>query len=338
MKTNNIQDSNDSVHAMPQASDASRLPAVGERLGIAAVERDTGLGKDTLRVWERRYGFPMPERDAQGERAYPMVQVQRLRQLRRLLDLGHRPGRVVPLDEGALMSLLAQSASQPIRVGAVNDEPALEEAVTLLRRHDADALRRHLSQAQLKTGLANFVTQVVAPLTTRVGEAWMAGTLRVFEEHLYTEVVQSLLRQSIQTLPGPRAEDRPRVALTSLPGEPHGLGLLMVEALLALEGCACQSLGVQTPPIDIVLASAAHRSDIVALSFSGYMTAQQVSDGLQQLRASLPVGVDLWAGGAALAQRKRVYPGVKVITHLPDIAAAVAEWRLNANAEVRVHG
>ncbi|MBK8767339.1 MAG: MerR family transcriptional regulator, partial [Burkholderiaceae bacterium] len=29
-------------------------------LSISAVERDTGLSKDTLRVWERRYGFPLP--------------------------------------------------------------------------------------------------------------------------------------------------------------------------------------------------------------------------------------------------------------------------------------
>ena len=35
-------------------------------VGIAAVERDTGLGKDTLRVWERRYGFPTPERERFG--------------------------------------------------------------------------------------------------------------------------------------------------------------------------------------------------------------------------------------------------------------------------------
>jgi DNA-binding transcriptional MerR regulator len=38
---------------------------------IAAVERDTGIGKDTLRVWERRYGFPQPGRDSFGERSYP---------------------------------------------------------------------------------------------------------------------------------------------------------------------------------------------------------------------------------------------------------------------------
>ncbi len=41
-------------------------------LSIAAVERDTGLSKDTLRVWERRYGFPTPGRDTLGERAYPL--------------------------------------------------------------------------------------------------------------------------------------------------------------------------------------------------------------------------------------------------------------------------
>ena len=37
---------------------------------IAAVERDTGLSKDTLRVWERRYNFPQPGRDAHGERLF----------------------------------------------------------------------------------------------------------------------------------------------------------------------------------------------------------------------------------------------------------------------------
>ena len=315
-----------------QGTSTAQSPADGERLGIAAVERDTGLGKDTLRVWERRYGFPLPERDAQGERAYPMAQVRRLRHLRRLLDLGHRPGRVVPLDEDALAALLALAVAPPTAVGVATDDVALGQAVTLVRGHDADALRRYLSQVQLRSGLAAFVTQVLAPLTTRVGQAWMDGTLRVFEEHLYTEVVQTVLRQAIQTLPAARSTDRPRVVLTTLPGEPHGLGLLMAEALLALEGCACQSLGVQTPLSDIVLASAAQRADIVALSFSGYMTAQQVNDGLQQLRNSLPASVTLWAGGAALAQRKRAPGAVQVITDLADIASAVAHWRGIASA------
>jgi hypothetical protein len=65
------------------------------QLTIAAVERDVGVSKDVLRVWERRYGFPVPDRDPRGERLYPAGQVLRLRLIKRLMDLGHRPGRLM---------------------------------------------------------------------------------------------------------------------------------------------------------------------------------------------------------------------------------------------------
>jgi DNA-binding transcriptional MerR regulator len=68
------------------------LSAQEPTLSIAAVERDTGLSKDTLRVWERRYGFPAPTRDAIGERLYGRADLQKLRMLKRLLDAGHRAG------------------------------------------------------------------------------------------------------------------------------------------------------------------------------------------------------------------------------------------------------
>ncbi len=54
------------------ASDSSHL------MSIAAVERDCGLPKETLRVWERRYGFPNPLRDHHDERLYPADQVATL--------------------------------------------------------------------------------------------------------------------------------------------------------------------------------------------------------------------------------------------------------------------
>src|ERR1700730_3916226 len=81
-------------------------------LGIAAVERDTGLSKDTLRVWERRYRFPLPAREPSGERVYSRQDVEKLRVLKRLLDQGHRPGKVIGL---ALEQLerLADSAPPP---------------------------------------------------------------------------------------------------------------------------------------------------------------------------------------------------------------------------------
>ena len=65
------------------------------------------IGRDTLRVWERRYGFPEPVRNEKGERAYSEKQLRRLQRIRRLLDLGMRPGKLLPLSENALDKLEA---------------------------------------------------------------------------------------------------------------------------------------------------------------------------------------------------------------------------------------
>ncbi len=307
-------------------NDRTRLAPI--TLSIAAVERDTGLSKDTLRVWERRYGFPTPGRDAMDERAYTMDQVDKLRLIKRLLDAGHRPGRVVPLPYAELVLLSgvvrdADTAAATEQAGAGD----LQAYIALIRQHDAPALRVALSRALSRSGVAGFIGQVVGPLTSLVGDAWLRGQMEVFEEHLYTEMVQVVLRQAIASLPEAAPDSAPRVLLTTFPGEPHGLGLLMAEAMFSLEGCACMSLGVQTPLWDTVLAANAHRSDIVALSFTGCMNPNQVVDGLTELRQKLPEHVRIWAGGSAPVLFRRRVDGVEPLPHLGDLPGSVHQWR-----------
>src|ERR1700751_4539442 len=81
------------VHAMVTSARPAlaRCRAGEPLLSIAAVERETGLGKDTLRAWERRYGFPIPQRDAAGVRGYPRALVEGLRLVQRVLLNGPRP-------------------------------------------------------------------------------------------------------------------------------------------------------------------------------------------------------------------------------------------------------
>ena len=79
-------------------------------LNISAVERETGLSKDTLRIWERRYDFPRPVRDDNGDRAYTMEQITKLRLIKRLLDQGHRPGKIIGLDDDHLSRLVTEPA------------------------------------------------------------------------------------------------------------------------------------------------------------------------------------------------------------------------------------
>jgi methanogenic corrinoid protein MtbC1 len=298
-------------------------------MSIAAVERDTGIGKDTLRVWERRYGFPKPGRDANDERTYPIAQVEKLRVIKRLMDQGHRPGRIVAQSMDALQHLSRGEATLQSSqlANAFDSRDDLSAYMALLQTQDHECISRALQQALSQDGLQRFVTNVVAPLTAMVGEAWARGELAVHEEHLYTECVSGLMRQTISTLPKPAQGGEPSVLLTTFPQEAHGLGLLMVESLLTLQGCRCVSLGTQTPLRDIAQAAIAHGADVVALSFSLNMNSNHVVDGLVELNTLLPSTVEVWAGGSAPALRRRQIEQVLVLQGLTSISEAVTQWR-----------
>ncbi|MDB5963002.1 MAG: cobalamin-binding protein [Massilia sp.] len=304
----------------------STVPAPIVFSSISEVERDVGIAKETLRVWERRYDFPRPQRDGHGERVYPPDQVHKLILVKRLLDQGYRPGKIMALDSSALAELGGKPTAGTSAYAL--DAPEITLCLALLREHKTAELRQRLSQSMLTMGLQRCVMDLIAPLTTAVGVAWVQGQLAVFEEHLYADMLQTVLRNAIVAATGQRnnGEHQPRVILTTVPQERHGLGLLMVEALLALEGAHCISLGVQTPLSDIVAAVKAHRADIVALSFSGVTSPRAAVDNINELRARLGDGVELWAGGAGVAMaRRHLQPGTVLDLH--SLAPSLERWR-----------
>ena len=289
---------------------------------IAAVERDTGLSKDVLRMWERRYGFPIPGRDANGDRLYSAEQVERLRLIKRLMDQGHRPGKLIatPYEELAALAPRRMVAGP---IPADGTAPELDELIDLIRRHDGSAYLQAMQQRLARQGLQRFVQDTVSSLAHRIGEAWEQGTLEVFEEHLFTELTKRLLRQAIGTLP---AGNRPRILLTTVPGEQHLLGLLMAEALFALEGAECIPLGTQTPLLEIGRAAAAHQADVVALSFSSAFPARQIPGLMNQLRNALPASIELWVGGSGVG-RLDDDDNLSMLRRLDDALQSLARWR-----------
>lgn len=303
-------------------------------LTIAAVERETRIAKDTLRVWERRYGFPQPVRDDHGERLYPPDQVERLHVVRRLLDAGHRPGRVVALDLASLRQL-GQAGPEARRVQAAKAAPRAADVpdddisalLTLVRAHDLVALRRALGQALLRHGLAGFVLNLAAPFMRAMGDAWAQGRLAVFEEHLASELLDTCLRSALAAGPEASAASTPRVLLSTLQGETHGLALLMAEALFSVEGCERMNLGCQTPAQDLRDAAQAHRADIVVVSASLASHPGRLAEALAELRALLPTSVALWVGQPHAALQRRGVPGVLMLNRLDDIAPQVQGWR-----------
>jgi DNA-binding transcriptional MerR regulator len=311
---------------------------------IAEVERDTGIGKDTLRVWERRYGFPQPLRDSLGERLYPLDQVHKLRLIKRLMDTGHRPGKIVAQSVEQLQDLLngmslvkgaEDCASSPPEPSALD---ANAPWLRWLAEDRSDLIKQALRQHIIKQGLGSTVEDLVAPLCVYVGEAWLRGELSVYQEHLFSATLQQVLREAIASVEAssPTLGQHPRVLLATTPGEYHSLGLLMAECYLALESCARFELGSSTPVVEILQAIEHMKIDVLALSFSAYASRNDVISSLQQLIDGVPAGVEIWAGGSATALQSRSVPeGITVISRARDVAAHVKDWRTRHSDETQ---
>lgn len=292
-------------------------------LTIAQVERETGLSKDVLRVWERRYGFPVPVRSEAGDRLYEPAQVERLRAIKRLMDRGFRPGRLFAMPPGEFeLAAQAQQETEPPPSGGTYGS-----VIEHILSDDNLGLRHGLNQLLAKQGLQRFVQDTVPALNEQVGNSWAGGRLAVHQEHLYSEEMSRLLRSAIGNLPS--GNQPPRLLLTTLPGEEHGLGLLMVEGVLAPEGAQCISLGLQTPIDEITRAAHAYEVDVLVLSFSIAFSQRQGLLELQRIRAALPKNVEVWAGGGmtrSLARQK--LPGVLWTPELADCLQRLADWRI----------
>lgn len=311
--------------ASPVATDAEAF------LSIAAVERDTGIPKDTLRVWERRYGFPRPARDAFGERTYPRDQLDKLRMVKRLLDAGHRPGKLVNMgmEELSRMGEPRELRRRTLgrRAYSAEKRVSLKAFLDLIQRHAVEQLRRELAQSLLQMGLSRLVTERLAPLSQMVGDAGMRGQLPTFDQRAFSESARRVLYSALANVPTVAPSTAPRVLLTTFAQEFNNLGILMAEAVLTMESCQCLSLGVQTPVYDIAQAAAVHRADIVVLSFSDHINPGDLLGGLEQLRQALPPAVEVWVCGHCPPLERKPVAGVRMLPGLESVGEELQRWR-----------
>jgi MerR family transcriptional regulator, light-induced transcriptional regulator len=264
-----------------------------ELLSIGDICSETGLSADVVRVWERRYGFPIPVRLPSGHRRYRPADLRRLRLMARAVAEGHRPSAVAAAEEATLRRMVVP--------GADAEGEALFLAVVAM---DTERLRRLLRESLGRLGWKPFLQHTVAQLLDRVGLAWAEGSLGIQQEHLATEVLEDLLREL--RLQFPTSPQRGRVLLCTLPGERHRLGLLMAALAYAAGGTSTEVLGVDLPVASIAQAAKTLRVDRVAVSLSLQSAGETTRRLLVDLRDRLPPGCRLAVGGQGAARTRKV--------------------------------
>jgi methanogenic corrinoid protein MtbC1 len=296
-------------------------------MSIGALSRATGVPADTLRTWERRYGFPLPERTDSGHRRYSSNTLQRLRLVTRLLELGHRPSTVLGADETALRELLAQSSaassSGPSEAPAQALDPHLHDSDTIagwlehISRYEGREFDRALARSWAIFGAMAFLERRVAPFLEQLGQQWESGRLGVRHEHFASERLREFLAQRWRPLSDAAAG--PAMVLATLPGERHVIGLHMAALTLALNNVRVVWLGADAPPEEIARAVAHHGALAVVLSSAAGADPERTGNDLDALRAALPAQVRLVVGGAGFAECRQD------VDNLPSFSA-LSEW------------
>lgn len=287
------------------------LAPKGARLSIGALSRATGIPVETLRTWESRYGFPVPERRTSGHRVYALSTVPRLRRVAEALARGHRARQVVPASEADLQQLLNADAAPAPAAPAAFPAPEPSALLGLVESFESDRLTHALLRAWVRLGPLEFLETEVAPLLRAVGDAWESGRLEVGHEHFLSERLGDVLR-SLRLAIEERAGG-PLVVLATLPGEAHGLGLQMAALVVASAGCRVLYLGTETPVADIVSLTRRHGGRALALSISASSRKPRTAALVRRVRKALPRRTALIVGGEGAPPSG---PGVQVFADL----------------------
>ena len=279
------------------------------RLSIGAVAEATDIPAATLRTWERRYGFPDPERTESGHRRYRPSVVHRLRLVSRALDAGHRASDVVGLSEEALTDLLSET-DRTFRV-----PPATGTATRELSPMDFDgesnewvydwlsaaaalddvALERQFRAAWNQLGALAFLETRAAPFLVQVGEAWARDQFSVAHEHYASEKLREFLAE--QWRPMHERSSGPTVVCATAADELHALGLHLIAVVFGLADWQIVFLGADVPDDDIATATREADADAVAISFAESYDPHRAVAFLESVRETIPENALLLAGG-----------------------------------------
>jgi DNA-binding transcriptional MerR regulator len=269
------------------------MPERTYRIHVAA--ELSGVRVELIRAWERRYGFPRPQRTPSGYRVYTQRDVALLKRLKQLTEEG------VAISEA--MRMLPQLKLAETDEGHVGEVSAssLEawQSAVLAAATENDQARVSAVVDEVLSALPPLKAfdEVLAPVQREVGNRWHAGELTVAQEHLVSQVVRARMVSLLHA--APENERARHAVLACLPGEEHEIGLLGVALRLRHAGIHVTLLGQRVPAKDLGLLVDKLRPDLVGLSAAMDPGAPTFEATLKAILEAIPQGIPVWIGGPA---------------------------------------
>jgi methanogenic corrinoid protein MtbC1 len=226
-----------------------------------------------------------------------------------------------PLDDNT-------SAASASTAGVPSGSPAVfdEVAAALAGRDKAAAVRVAVDAvATGRVTIPELYSDVLTGVLVAAGTAWQRGTVAVWEEHLASATVRTIVEilypEVLKAKASAPASGR-SVLLACPPEENHDLGLRMVSDRFDMAGWTTYFLGADTPVDEIADAASRLGVQAIVMSSSTHYHRLAVRHAVDDLKRALP-HVDVWVGGPAFALDAEGWSRDEIV----DLDALLGEWK-----------
>ncbi|MBX3320856.1 MAG: cobalamin B12-binding domain-containing protein [Nitrospira sp.] len=290
---------------------------------IHRVAKLTGLSKDVIRVWERRFNLLKPTRGTNRYRNYSDEDVMMLRYLKEQLDGGASIGELAKLGREELVT---RARANTPRVAVVENMfgRLLQELLSTLNPLDRVTFEKRLNGAVAVVPFDEALSGILLPLQEQVGQLWHDGHIGIAVEHYVTSQIQQKIFSAMNQLPV--AEFGATVVVACPPGEEHDIAALAVAYQCRVRGCRVYYLGANVPIAALVKLCHEVKPDLTIISCPIVRAEDKAAELIQALVEDVSPVSDVAVGGhGALAVRDRfVNSGIAVLDDFRDL-----ENRLN---------
>lgn len=229
---------------------------------IETVVKMTGIPAASLRNWEKRYGFPTPQRTEGGHRFYTAEDVSFLKSAVCWIEEGHSLTEVSKRYlEKSTNFLEIQRAIQMDDI-----EYRTQLIYEALLKFDQLATLQHYQILNAKLSPEQLFDGVFEPVLRKLGEDWAARKITTAQEHFASSFVRLKL-STFLAMDFPPTQKH-RVLAATMEGERHEGGLMLVAAHMKFKGYSLCYLGTDLPASDLRRVITETGSDVVCLSYS----------------------------------------------------------------------
>jgi len=288
---------------------------------IKTVSELTGIPKNTLVAWERRYGVLEPERLDNGYRVYSESDIERIDQLKKWLDGGLKISEAVRMlkSEGASPNQGPPAQQAAPRQGGYEEvREALTEALLNFRLDEAEDILQRL----IGVSFENTIHHVYLPLLREVGERWQQGLIEITQEHFASAFIRDRLTATLRAL-GCGPIGGTKVACCTFPNERHEIGALALAVHLASRGCRVTYLGANVPAESLCSFVQQNRPTWLCTSVVMRTSARALEDYARMLVESCGDHTRIAIGGSGMPHDLPQVEGVSLLYGFGDLDAAM---------------